>query len=291
MRGYNGQVLPRRLAVLLAFGAVMIPSLVLATSDAAENGVCTWTRHGSPYPLSTTLPTCPLPVDSRFAYEDDPSSYAPWSAPPFCPDLKVSSPAQTRHKPWYKPCLFTSSTFRGGAGLSLFTTPKIAASVAGSALDDSFVPLQVRSHPSSSMNNEFANVMYVSYDVRNIEGKGTGLVARRRIGAWDTVLVDSAALIVPGDFGGNGGKDARRVAAETVRRMVEALPRGQKREIKREIAGVRAADREEEENDKLLEVLRTHGFGIEIEEVLHTALYPLASVSSGLESQLQRTSR
>lgn len=298
MTGVVISSLTRPFVAVLALATTTTALAAAPHTRSADLDICTWTRHGSPYPLQTRLPACPLPLDSRFFTSDTTTSYLPWSAPPLCPDLKPSSSPPSRHKPAYKPCLYQSTSFRNGAGLALLTTPKLAASVAGSALDDSLVPLAWRAHPSSSLNSEYANVMYVSYDVRDVPGKGKGVVARRRIGPWDTVLVDSALLVVPGDFGGSGGKDARRKAGEIVRMMVGGLPEHQRREVVREIAGVKAAETEAEGNEKLLDVLRTHGFGVEIEEVLHTALFPLASVSGlfqgcelercGLTTRLQR---
>lgn len=269
--------------------AILATALSLTTTaNAAEIsppvdlGQCAWSRYGSTHPLSLMPRTCPLPMDSRIvdaspawsAASGTPPPWAPWSYPPWCPDMDASSPSSSsnaplnRHRASTRPCLYTSTTFRGGHGLSLFAVPSAAASVAA-ALDDGLVPLAAREHASSSQNSEWANVAYVPYTIAELPGRGKGVVARRRIAKWDVVLVDSPALVAPADFLERFTVARRR---EVLQRAIDQLPSHQRVEIERELAATG-------DGERIFDVLKTNIFNVDIAGVSHIGLFPLGAVS------------
>ena len=199
--------LPWVLAAFLTVG--------LAPSHArTDPGTCSSTTQTSPFlPPSDT---CPLLLHGTGAASSGGGS--PWSYPPYCvppENWPIGSPPL---------CVFAAAHFRGGAGLGLLATPELAASVVD-RLDDAAVPARERDHPSSPLASEESEPAYV---VEDVPGRGKGVVARRKIGKWETVLVDYPAVIVQNDY-------HLALSAEQGRKMlktlVDRLPEGRRDEV------------------------------------------------------------
>ncbi|KAI1140899.1 SET domain-containing protein [Hypoxylon sp. FL0543] len=123
---------------------------------------------------------CPLLVDDETAFAR--RSWHPWTYPPACVEAEeVTDP---------KLCVFTYTKLRGELGISLVTTPEIAAAGIG-ILDDpderweewarGRIPLTVPEPPP--------------YEVRDLKDKGMGVVANRTI-RRDEVVMHKYPVIV-----------------------------------------------------------------------------------------------
>ncbi|KAI2782049.1 SET domain-containing protein [Daldinia loculata] len=116
---------------------------------------------------------CPLLVDDETAFER--RSWLPWTFPPVC--AEPEKPGDS------KLCVFTYINLRGDVGISLVTTPEIAAGGAGILGDpDPLWENWARGHP-----------LVVSdpppYEVRDLEDKGMGVIANRTIRKDEVVLL------------------------------------------------------------------------------------------------------
>ena len=141
-------------------------------------GLCRNAKEGPLLP-AYDAGTCPLPVDDVSAAET--GSWAPWSVRPTC-----AHPADESSS---KYCLFTYGGFHGGADISIITTPEIAAEATA-----------LLEHPDPRWDGWNAPVPPADgegepYELREIPGKGIGVVAARRIRRGEVVISDTAAVI------------------------------------------------------------------------------------------------
>ncbi|KAK0725480.1 hypothetical protein B0H67DRAFT_463373, partial [Lasiosphaeris hirsuta] len=209
---------------------------------------CTWTPFGSPIPLLTlnrdhTL--CPAPG----------GPLSPWSAPPHCP--APSNAALGGELP--TDCVFTHASFRGGEGLSLITTPELAASVAG-FLDDAAVPSWLRDHPSRA-----AEPRRRPYVVKDLPGRGKGVVARQGFRKHEAVMVGFPVLFARLDF-----VNSAHFGESQIRRMFQRAVNQLSAEKKTEIL---ALSRSTGGADLIRDVMKTNGFAIDIGGVQHMTLF------------------
>ena len=227
-------------------------------------GECSWNNRGLISPLRTT---CPLPIDDESV--EDGGDWAPWTYPPICVDLKPqeSSPSvKNKEKLPPKYCVYTQVAFRGEHGISLITTPEMAASVS-TGLDDSVVAPRLRDHPASWLNTN-PDVEF-SFDLKEFAGSGVGSVARRKIRQWETILVGFPAILARMDFMDVLDPEGVR---EVMAKSLTQLPKVEQEEIfglSRSTGGGIIQD-----------ILKTNIFGVEVEGDMHMALMPEASVST-----------
>ncbi len=139
---------------------------------------CSWSKYGYPFPLG--LDTCPLPVD------EESDNFAPWSERPHC---LLPALAPLGSVEW---CVFTDTAFRGGRGLSLVTTPELAAAVAHQLDDTTVAPRFAAPAPASPDDPLFF--------VKDTRSRGKTVVAKKRIPKWDVVMVDFPVLITRADL-------------------------------------------------------------------------------------------
>jgi hypothetical protein len=191
------------------------------------------------------------------------SDWSIWSEQPFCLE------PQEEDDPGQQDCVFTLSAFRGNQGISLITTPDLAASVAD-FLDDSRMSPAFRRQLSSS-GQQRQPEKQSGYVIRDIPGRGKGVVAKRRFARHQTIMVGFPVLVIRLDFLNSDGYTQRqkRILMET---SVGQLPPEQRKAI---MALARTTG-----GEPILDALRTNGFGIEIEGVQHLALFIDGSVSS-----------
>ncbi len=189
------------------------------------------------------------------------SDWSPWSWQPLCPDVEEDDGLDPPD------CVFTHEAFRGNQGISLITTPDLAASVVD-YLDDSGVPLRIRDELSISMRQEDSRA---GYEIRDLPGRGKGVVARRRFAQHETVMVDFPVLVVRLDFI-NGERSDRQK-----RHMLEASVRRLSPKQQTSIASLARSTG----GGPILDAIRTNGFGIEIDSVQHLALFIDGSVRMG----------
>jgi hypothetical protein len=191
---------------------------------------------------------CPLPTD-----------WSPWLQEPFCLDPEDQEPGPPD-------CVFTSAEFRGNQGLSIITTPDLAASMV-EYLDDSRVSSQLRQHIiDGGQNGKNRTAAYV---IKDMPGRGKGAVAKHKILKHQTVMVGFPVLIVRLDFLNDGRYNERQQRLM----MRKALRRLDPRQQESIMALARSTG-----GDPILDILRTNGFGIEIGGAQHLALFVDGSV-------------
>jgi hypothetical protein len=188
--------------------------------------------------------------------------WTPWSQQPFCPDSvndDDSGPAD---------CVFTLATFRGNQGVSLITTPQLAAGLV-EYLDDAHLSPRIR--PQLSASEQQSREGSAAYDIRNLPGRGKGLVAKHRVARHETVMVGFPVLIIRLDFinGERYSQRQKRVMMETSVRQLPAEQQSAIASLARNTGG-----------ERILDALRTNGFGIDVEGVQHLALFIDGSVSN-----------
>ena len=212
---------------------------------------CSWRRH----PFSTDLLVCPPPIDSdTFALT---ASFAPWSHPPACVGRVDSS-----IPPF---CIFTDTAFRGGRGISILTSPEVAAAMAPS-LDDGIIPPALRDHPSSPLSAGGE----APFRILNLPGRGKGTVAARRFRQWEVVMVDFPALIAQNEYTEISDPTAIR---ELLRQGVDQLPPDQRERV---MGLARSGD-----GEAIGDILKTNVFGgVNVGGMSHIGLFPVGSVSS-----------
>lgn len=230
-----------------------------------DDAVCTWNlRSGGAFPrLFPIRDSCPKPIDTRRSGSDDASRsrFYPWSYKPYC-----LRPADVPKGSSPKLCVYTSTHFRGGHGLSLLTTPNLAASLADS-LDDSLVNAKLRDHPGSSMAAPAVRTQR-SYIVRALPGRGKGVVATRDIAKLEVIHIGYPAIVAQMDYTHLLSKEQAAVMLE---KAVGQLPAERQEEIWALARSTGAAD-------PMTDILKTNIFGLEVDGVSHMGLYPEGSV-------------
>ncbi|KAK3305864.1 uncharacterized protein B0T15DRAFT_533659 [Chaetomium strumarium] len=223
----------------------LLQALAVASLSPRRNWtICSKSIHEEPLPLQQEQQACPIPSD-----------WAPWSPRPSC--------VQPSHEYDSEPtdCLFTFPTFRGNQGISLITTPHIAASIVDT-LDDSRASAGLRPN-HSNLRQERENKT-AAYEIRDLPGRGKGLVAKRRFARHETIMVGFPVLIVRLDFI-NEDRYSRRQKQTMMERSVKQLPQGQQEAV--------LALQRNTGGEPILDTLRTNGFGIEIGGAQHLALF------------------
>lgn len=212
--------------------------------------ICSRDAHNEPLLSWQEQKTCPLATE-----------WSPWSRRPFCP-----KPAGD-DEPGPADCVFTSDTFRGH-GITLITTPDLATSLVD-FLDDSSVSQRLGRHspPSANLREDATS----TYQVRDLPGRGKGLVAMRRFAKHEVIMVGFPVFVIRMDFI-NEDRFTQRQKRLMMEAGVNQLPPEQKNAI---LALAKSTG-----GEPILDVIRTNGFGVEIEGVQHLALFIDGSVST-----------
>lgn len=186
--------------------------------------------------------TCPLPnLDSVT------TARSPWSHKPRCTTANLR-----------KYCVFTSSHF-GSSGLSLIAHPQAASSLAPilNGIYHSSFP-----SPTSTRNLN----LEPAFEVRDIPGKGKGLVATRHIKAKETFLLDHAALVVQDSFAQDAiGEEIRGLLNEAADRLVDP-------------SAVKSLGTRWRSRNVVEDVLKTNNFKSELDIGRSSVLFPVISV-------------
>ncbi|KAF7922374.1 uncharacterized protein EAE97_011116 [Botrytis byssoidea] len=93
------------------------------------------------------------------------STPSPWQYSPVCSNITSTSPKTPQF------CVYTSTNFASGRGISLLTTPKIASRIASLPAFTSSLPFQ----PLYNSSNP------APFEIRQIPGRGMGVIATRPI--------------------------------------------------------------------------------------------------------------
>ncbi|KAK4222082.1 hypothetical protein QBC38DRAFT_427935 [Podospora fimiseda] len=172
----------------------------------------------------------------------------PWSLPPLCPTPRPD-PNSDDDSP---DCIFTSLPFHS-QGISLITTPNLAASLIPTILSRSS-----SSSPPSS----------VPWKVSPLPGRGFGLLATQKIPKHSRIMLDFPVLVVRIDFingDGYSAKQKKKMLEEAVDRLGD--------EIKGKVLSLSRSREANEKDGVILNILKTNGFGIDVDGVEHLGLY------------------
>lgn len=150
----------------------------------------------SPHPDLHLHPTCPKPPSQLLLSTPNPQSAPrPWTHAPACIETNVSSAPHV--------CLYTNSSFALNRGISILTTPDIAAEIASLPAFTAHLPttyLPPAANPA--------------YAIRPIAGKGLGLVATRMIHRGERIF----AVPIVGIYHVDTFLRRRRESPDTVKR-------------------------------------------------------------------------
>lgn len=127
--------------------------------------------------------------DGPFAYHErcslplredagQPAEWALWTHQPFCADTPY--------------CVFTNSLFQGNHGVSIISTPETAASL----IPELAWTFGSRSVPSVIDHEREQG----TWEVRDVPGKGKGVVALRPIPRGELIMLDHASIIADEQF-------------------------------------------------------------------------------------------
>ena len=162
---------------------------------------------------------CPLPGTVTLA--DESSQGFAWAFP-----LKCITPAATENNTAPRAdCLFTSTSFRNGHGISLIASAITTSHLIGmGSFDDAPLPLAAQQRLS----------LGPAYKIVPVEGKGMGVIAARSIKRGEIIMTDHPAILIGTSFLANSKphhrrrvlKQAIRQLPEATRKKVESLQRG-----------------------------------------------------------------
>ncbi|KAI8936175.1 hypothetical protein NX059_006608 [Plenodomus lindquistii] len=180
----------------------------------------------------------------------DQTPHHPWSYPPICtPHLSsFNSPL----------CIYTSTTFAHDRGISLFTTPSLAAH---------FLSLPVFSTPSPSiLTSDAINAPTNTYRTAAIPGRGIGMLASRDLDFGDRITAYTPAFVaaLEGELGTMEREGYWRAA-------IEGLPAGM-REMFMGLATVYG-----DERVRVQDVVKANTFQLDVAGVNHLAVWPETS--------------
>ncbi|KAK3984220.1 hypothetical protein QBC44DRAFT_389009 [Cladorrhinum sp. PSN332] len=113
----------------------------------------------------------------------------PWTHPPFCDVVGKEEEF----------CVFSSTAFNIGSGLSILTTPETAAGLVPT-ISDIKPPWGSRAHLAAKGMLDSLHGNDRPYALIDIPGRGTGVIATRKIKQFETIMTSFPAVIVDNEF-------------------------------------------------------------------------------------------
>ncbi|TDZ24884.1 SET domain-containing protein 5 [Colletotrichum orbiculare MAFF 240422] len=235
------------IAMCLSAAALAHPQSAAATHDDDAAIQCASNPSG-PLTPSRQRQTCSLPFDPR---RSSPSSAWPrWTHRPVC----SSSSAKT--KPQL--CAFVKTDFRGESGLLVLTTPEVAAGD-GSMVEDFDTNWVYAGPPAATPASP------PPYEVKEIPGKGLGVVANAAIRAGEVVMREYPRILQTASADVLEGPERGEVMWVLEEGFVRLPREDQARifDLARSTGGHPVED-----------VIRTNTFGVTFNNVTHHGLFP-----------------
>ncbi|KAH7368390.1 hypothetical protein B0T11DRAFT_316578 [Plectosphaerella cucumerina] len=217
--------------------------------DVHPSPICINDPFGSHLPISCpTTSSVRSPASSPEIWTDQPRCIV-WR-PRYGPS--ASSPPVKEH------CLFTQASFRSGHGVSLISTPGPASNLVGSgALSDteSFLPLSI-SPPRMFTPGPVVDSTGVSaYEVRDLPGKGKGVITLRRIEKGEVFMLDYPAILAAADF-------ASAAWTKTQERLLQAAVSQLPRQTQRRVLDLARSQTDLDKDMALGDVFATNTCGV-----------------------------
>jgi len=264
---------PRLTTTLLAAAVLTGNNLASASSDHNHQQVLAWDGDCLPGPLSHTHhPSCLAAASTHNDDDDnddentafDPKTHQPWTHRPYCP-------------PNTSYCVHTSSRYRKH-GVSYIAIPHSKAAELNETTSIRFVEVLLASEAlvkkqggssesggGGEMKKKAVEPKRKPYEVRDLPGKGKGVVATEHIPRGTVLIVEHAAVIADSAF---PSRVKKVVGREMLQRAMARLGEDGERAIL-ELArsggeGVPAAE----------DLMRTNSFTVDVKGKSHMALFP-----------------
>lgn len=203
---------------------------------------------------------CMAPMDDdsppKFHHRTD----VPWSHHPYCISTVNTNVPE-------KLCVYSSTAYNDGTGVSVVARPWTAASMTG-AIQDTFPAWIFRRHLAHQ--GRWVTKDDVPYTVAPVPGKGLGVVATRRIKQFETIMTGFPAMIIDKDFLFSGGNESLPERTHLFQTALDQLA-DQERFLS-------LAKGDGRRGHVVEEVARTNAFGITINGREMNAVYPEIAV-------------
>lgn len=191
---------------------------------------------------------------TQYMFEDDISAsvkvkeHAPWSYAPACTGVLQSIDDQL--------CIYTSTSFSNGRGISIFTTPAAAAQ---------FASLPAFHNPSAFSDLD-VNTNSGAWRASSLPGKGIGLIASRPLQFKDRITAYTPAFLAYSEI------ELSILEREAWwRQAIEQLPK----RIKEEFLGLTVVYGDE--RVRVQDIVKANTFQVELGGVNHLAVFPETS--------------
>lgn len=193
---------------------------------------------------------CPIPIDDAAALAT--GAWDPWTFPPVC--------ARPKNGNGSKLCAFTLKSLRGGAGLSLITTPEVAAGYVHVLMDPDIAWIErARGFP-------FGSVDPPPYEANKMPGKGVGVIANRTIHKDEVVIFQVPIMLQLMDTANWDSADVLKLLHRAANRLPQA-EQEKMLDMARSSGGYIIDD-----------IMKTNSFALAVNGVFHSALYPEIAV-------------
>jgi len=186
-------------------------------------------------------------------------------------------PREAIHPTGEELCLYTSPSFNENRGLSVISSARTIHSTI-KLLDISRESASLHRHhlAANSNHGNDGETLDLSYVVREIPGKGKGILATRNISRFDTLMVGFPAFVVEDSLFPPRGTGAQ--VAENVQRLFQ---RGLSRLTDKGRVLTMSRSMGDENVHEIEDIMRTNSFGLILGSKAHKGLYPEVAVSPG----------
>ncbi|KAK0642856.1 hypothetical protein B0T16DRAFT_331319 [Cercophora newfieldiana] len=190
----------------------------------------------------------------------DPDANHPWTHRPYCPEDGI---------PY---CVHTSSSFRDD-GVSFITIPFDRAMKTGEKTSIRFVEvlLAAEALAQKEKTTAFSELAVEPkdkpYEVKDLSGKGKGVIATAHIPRGSVLMVEHAAVIADTLF---PSKVKRVVGREMLQRAMTRLGK----DGEKAISELARSSREQDQVPAAEDLMRTNSFTVKIADKSHMALFP-----------------
>jgi hypothetical protein len=133
--------------------------------------------HESPFHTVTLQTSLSGSQERVLSFVQKEKDRTPWTHRPMCTDVLESIGESL--------CIYTSTTFASGRGISIFTTPSLA---------EKFASLSAFTHPAG-LGTEGVNEPTGTYRTQEIAGKGIGVLASRDLDFGDRITAHTPSFI------------------------------------------------------------------------------------------------
>jgi hypothetical protein len=185
----------------------------------------------------------------------------PWTQSPYC---IIPHPAGSLEKF----CVYSSSTYNNGRGISLLVRPETAASVA-EAIQDPLPAWNSHRHLTAQGRLQ-TEIQDLPYAVVSIPGKGQGIIATRYIKQFDTIMTSFPAMVADNIFLSRNNEKRPAKSQHLLRKALEELT------DKERFLGL--AKSKGEDVDAVEDLIRTNSFGITVDDRDIKGVYPEIAV-------------